>query len=769
MADGPIEQDVSQATDVMNPPAQPAPEAIQPPMTSGAIQNAPQPDAQAPPVSQVAAGAPQTPPQLGTAATAQPSYKESALHKLGGVLAGGTHNTTYKVNPETGEIGVELRPKTGREEIMSSVANILSGMAAGAGKKHFGEGFAAGAAQVTQQIQQRQQQGKQDAVDNYNLQQQAKVQKAQAMHANLQMASLAMDVGRKGREDHKTMVDTYADAVKDLKELNIDGADKEISEDDAKKLDPAKFVGYPVDTVPRLDPKTNEQAKDANGVPLWNNTYIAVSKDARVPTSDEDGKPKSWLTQAQSWGVLPDKKVAPQDMRVATAASIMHTVASLNSMNTELNNFYGKLNGDKKPGSPGYIAPIDLKSALKADPALKDALQKFQLTAGMSTQPDIQVDALRQKDPQAAAKIANLFGPDNLEKFKEDRLAATKASQTAAEETARLKAKQNDPLEQQRLKNEKLTGQKAALEIQKLQKDLTGFDLSKISTAPLESVSNPDGSKAGATPIPDPNYRVNQSILDQMGAQDAGLAATIKAIGEGREVMTPQAQRTKDGQAILKAVNLAYPDYNAVKVQSYLKGRETGTSGTLGNKVNSFATAMDHLQRYYDNINALSSTYGVGAAMSALGVGTAKELETDRTALASEIASAYKGGGVASEPEIKEWREKLGGPTVWAQKKGATETAHLLQGKFHEYANQYRNMVPGGLRDDNFQLMSDKAAQSYKHVTGQDIGNIQPFSQGQNQPQQQQAPARPASVPPDYVFNATGPKGAGWYKPTGNQ
>lgn len=720
---GPIDQDVSQASQV---PLQVAPEGpvnAQPPMQSGPVQNSGQPVA--PSTQDATAGSPQpdVPASVAQAPkTAQPDYKESGWHKIAGALAGGTHNATYRVDPDTGKIGVELKPKTGREEIMGAVANILSGMAAGAGQKNFYKGFSAGAQQVSQQLQQQRGQQRQESIDDYNQQQQAKVQKAQAMHTNLQMLALAQDIGRKDKEDHDAMVAAHADNYEDLKEQNVPGADKIVGEEDLKNISGSDMIPIPVGTVPRIDPNTHQQSKNELGIPQWNNTYVVVPKNATVSLTDEEGKPKNWVTQAQSWGVMPDKKVSPQTLPYRVAAGIDHTVAALNSFNTELKNFATKIN----------VPPVDLKAALKADPTLKSALQKFQKTVGMSTQPDIQIDALRQKDPDAAAKIANLFGPDNLEKYKEKRLADTKAGETAAETTARATAEANTPIGQQKLTNEKLAGQEKQLQIQKLQKDLTGFDLSKISTNPVDAVSNPDGTKAGISFQPDANYRVDNGVLQQMQTQDSGLAATVKAIGEGREVMTPQAQRTKDGQAILKAVNLAYPDYNAVKVQSYLKGRETGTSGTLGNKVNSFATAMDHLGRYYDNINAIASTAGVGSVASELGLGTAKELDTDRTALASEIASAYKGGGVASEPEIKSWKDKLGGSTVWAQKKGATETAKLLQGKFHEYSNQYRNMIPGGLRDDNFQLMSDRAAQSYEHVTGEKIGNIHPFTQGEN-------------------------------------
>src|SRR5207245_8252557 len=101
---------------------------------------------------------------------------------------------------------------------------------------------------------------------------------------------------------------------------------------------------------------------------------------------------------------------------------------------------------------------------------------------------------------------------------------------------------------------------------------------------------------------------------------------------------------------------------------------------------------MDHLQRYYDNINNISATAGVGSIAAVLGSETAKALQTDRTALASEIASAYK-GGVPSKEEIEKWEKSLSGGTAAAARNGAVETAKLLHGKFSEYSNQYRNMI----------------------------------------------------------------------------
>src|SRR5262249_20007866 len=59
--------------------------------------------------------------------------------------------------------------------------------------------------------------------------------------------------------------------------------------------------------------------------------------------------------------------------------------------------------------------------------------------AGLSTQPDLQIAAMRS-DPKAATyagKIIALFGPDNLERFKSDREAREAAQKAGAQARAR--------------------------------------------------------------------------------------------------------------------------------------------------------------------------------------------------------------------------------------------------------------------------------------------------------------------------------------------
>lgn len=724
---GPVQQDVAQASNSFAGAAPQVANETQATPTGGSVQNADQPVA-APSISEVGAPQPNVPASVVQAPkTAQPDYKESGWHKIAGALAGGTHNATYHVDPDTGKIGVELKPKTGREEIMGAVANILSGMASGVGQKNFSKGFSAGAQQVSQQLQQQRGQQRQESIDDYNQQQQAKVQKAQAMHTNLQMLALAQDIGRKDKEDHDAMVAAHADNYEDLKEQNVPGADKIVGEEDLKSISGSDMIPIPVGTVPRIDPNTHQQSKNELGIPQWNNTYVVVPKNATVSLTDEEGKPKNWVTQAQSWGVMPDKKVSPQTLPYRVAAGIDHTVAALNSFNTELKNFATKIN----------VPPVDLKAALKADPTLKSALQKFQKTVGMSTQPDIQVDALRQKDPDAAAKIANLFGPDNLEKYKNQRIDEAAAGKTAAETTARANAEDNTPIGQQKLTNEKLAGQEKQLQIQKLLKDLTSPDLSEIVG---KTVPHPDN---GGGITSDRNvYPVNDSALDQLQQSSPGLAASIQAVGEYREGLTPQAQRTKDGQTFMGLVNQVYPRYNAPKYESYIKTR---TDQKLQQQINILSTAMEHLGTYHSALGPISGTPYLSGVERALGSQDAKDVQTSKQAASDEFAKLYK-GGVADKKEKEDWDNSLGGATYLEKQSGVKSNAKLLKGKINAFVTQYRNSAPPGMKDDTLQLISPEAAQAYKDITGEDISSaIHPLSKGPY-PQNSSPQVRPVIV-----------------------
>lgn len=657
-------------------------------------------------------------PQQPTIQVVAAHPKAHLFHSILETLGGGD-KTQYSVDPQTGAMSATRVPQTSGQLGKTILAGALTGLFAGAGEHgpgSEGRSAAAGFQAASQQRQQQQAQAQNQAKDDFERQQQQKVRQAQIVKANMEAVRSAYALGKENDETKDKVISNHADDLKQWKDLGqIKDSSIPSSEMMQRGFDPSKYVAIPDGRIPVTKPD-GSPAMDSSGVPISQLTYSVVDATGQAPLTQQkyDQFVKYGLQKPNGTGggKIPDGATVSS----AVLAQMNHKIDLIDQTQAEV---------DKVAG-PGKVNLVD---AIQKNPALLDAVEKYH-NDGSSTEPDNQINNIQQKYPDQAGLLRNLFGKDSLQSYKENREARGKAEATRQEAQAREEVSSSSPKGKLQLKNELLTAQEKGLQIQKLQKDLSGSDLSKIDT----TAEGLDGVKFNPA---DPNYRVNENIMQQLKTQDPGLEATVRAIGEGRELMTPQAQRTKDGQGILKAVNLAYPDYNAAKVESYHKGRQVGTSGTLGNKVNSFATAMDHLQRYYDNINNISATAGVGSIAAVLGNESAKALQTDRTALASEIASAYK-GGVPSKEEIDKWEKSLSGGTAPAARNGAVETAKLLHGKFAEYANQYRNMIPGGLHDDQFQLMSNNAANAYQHVTGQPIGNTQPFSQGQQQKQVQQ-------------------------------
>ena len=133
--------------------------------------------------------------------------------------------------------------------------------------------------------------------------------------------------------------------------------------------------------------------------------------------------------------------------------------------------------------------------------------------------------------------------------------------------------------------------------------------------------------------------------------------AQLKAVHEGRQGLSERQLGTKDGKILSEQLNAAYPDFDASKYPAYNKMRTDMTSGKASVGINRFNTALSHLATMDSHVNAWSTIPGL-KTLSALTGGDAANLNADRTAVASELAAAYK-GGVASQAEVNEWNERL--------------------------------------------------------------------------------------------------------------
>lgn len=353
------------------------------------------------------------------------------LRGVAETLAGGPrYKTTY--DAVTGEAHREKIPLSKGDIGMAIAASVLQGAIAGLqqhGPNHSaqaaGAGFAATAQARQQQDLEQQQQDQRDYA-----------RKVSIVENNMKAYQNAIQFGRLGKEDHDTLVSTYADQLDRIKtdtpEL-IGDDDQNVSEaiaKDMKKYPLDQYTRIPDGTTPRIDPTTGKQAV-INGIPQWDNTYTMVKKGAKEQLVGTDGDPRQWVKDAVSWGLpgfpssLLEKGISPNtSLSAETAFKTQHELAMLHGFQSELNSFAKSLG----------IESTDLKAELKADPGLLTALKAFQRTSGMSTQPDLQIDAMRQnpKTQGYAYRIQQLFGLDNLEKFKQDRVTGYKVAEDEA-------------------------------------------------------------------------------------------------------------------------------------------------------------------------------------------------------------------------------------------------------------------------------------------------------------------------------------------------
>jgi len=182
----------------------------------------------------------------------------------------------------------------------------------------------------------------------------------------------------------------------------------------------------------------------------------------------------------------------------------------------------------------------------------------------------------------------------------------------------------------------------------------------------------------------------------------AGMGPTIKAIAEGRMAPPSPGNRSKQAQALLNALNIYAPGYDATKYPTYAATRKEFTEGKIGQSINSFNTSLNHLDRleqnipdngYFETLNALRN------AASPSGSERSQKLaafDADATAVANEVSKAYK-GGVISEGEYNHMNSLLSRSAAPAKMKAnIAEFRELLQGKLENFQKQWESGMPPG-------------------------------------------------------------------------
>lgn len=210
---------------------------------------------------------------------------------------------------------------------------------------------------------------------------------------------------------------------------------------------------------------------------------------------------------------------------------------------------------------------------------------------------------------------------------------------------------------------------------------------------------------------------------DYISSLPVGLAGTIKAIHEGRELPPPTGSRSPAAQSLLGALNHAYPDYDASKAPSYFDMRKKFADGDIGKGLNAINTVETHLSRMYNHANAPATSGGLtGKVTGFFGDKDVRALDIDATAVATELGKAYNAGAI-TEGEKNDWESKLDftkpGMTSGKLVTNIREIDELLEGKQKAFQSQWAAGVPAPGIVTPFPIISSDAAAARATIRGE--------------------------------------------------
>jgi hypothetical protein len=213
--------------------------------------------------------------------------------------------------------------------------------------------------------------------------------------------------------------------------------------------------------------------------------------------------------------------------------------------------------------------------------------------------------------------------------------------------------------------------------------DPTGKTVKDLGVAPAVTQFN---LQQGSFAIPQSPQM--KTMVDAVGNYNVPLQTMMARV--------PPASRANFMQALYDA----HPDFDETKFGAKQSVVTSAVSGDIGKQLNSFNTAIEHLQTLSQLSDALNN--GNVQALNSIGnawaTATGAEAPTDfgmaKTAVAGEIAKTFKGN--ATEGEIHEINSNISAAQSPAQLKGAIRTAlSLLNSKRTALQDQYQQGLKG--------------------------------------------------------------------------
>jgi hypothetical protein len=662
------------------------------------------------------------------------------MNKIATMLTGGPHFTTT-VDPVSGKVTRTQNQVSTKSLLLAVAMEALGGAAAGLQAKGpgnegkaFGMGFQSGA-QNSQAAQAGQQQ--QDQQASQDLARQAAV-----TATNFQTHMNAMKAGNLDYEQHKAWVADSAPVVENLRSTGGVLASGVNESDLLNKYHVTRDMAIPDGVVPRVG-ADGKQATNPDGSLAWDNTYTVVDPtkkislppdtaqmlvDMRVPGSfktDENGKVVSAL----------DDINASTPIKAGIVVDMMQKAAGIKLTQGQFDSQFKTLNDP----SDAQKFQVNLKDALADGTLTTKGIQTISRYAGL---PLNQVVATMQKDKVPADVIGqflNLVPQGAIEKAKINQTnqeADAKAAETRknlvitpnnadaviADKDGKYSAEQHAEAVSVQKQSVSTAANKAGAEATaRTQAEINTKVKNGISIAGQNKQQNADfGNPAlnEAAKQPASPDGVNHAFLDELAKTDP-RAATVKAVGEGRNTLSAYALAKQYGGDFANLVNAAYPAWDQGKTEQYHTAlKQFAPGGSLGKNVSAISTALAHMQNALDAVGWSSTVPGVRNVARGMGIQSAADYNAHMLNVATEVATAYK-GGIPSEPEIQDRLKALtGNPN--SVKDTLRSWAIDLEGKQEANYHQFDESVPSSFVAP-VQFADPQAVQSYKRLTGKDI------------------------------------------------
>lgn len=240
---------------------------------------------------------------------------------------------------------------------------------------------------------------------------------------------------------------------------------------------------------------------------------------------------------------------------------------------------------------------------------------------------------------------------------------------------------------------------------------------------------DPDTGK----PMTGPNAgKLGEDALEGLSDGEKNI---VKGITQGRVPVSSFALARNP--TLMKYIQLAYQYEPGTDLTTFQR-RQAAATKFLSNpnspmvRVNQ---ALQHLDRFYDSAHKLNNFHNGGllnpfpqvgnlaraGAMSLNSDPRFKAFETDRDALATELAAAFQGSGQSALADREHWRDVLkAAQSPESFDAAIKEAVGLLGGRVEASQEQFKQAV--GANADKFDLMSPKAREVYEKYSADTFG-----------------------------------------------